>query len=203
MTLSLAFVALLGCGPSAPPPSGPTPEDPARAAEADAIARAGSASTALLGSLRDRLTSVMAAEGPVAAAAVCADEAQVRTAEIAAGEGARLGRASLRLRNPRNAPPPWVQAWLTARGERSAEGVTGVSEVVVEVDGRRVARHLAPIAVGAPCLACHGPKEGLAPEVSALLAEHYPEDRGVGYAVGDLRGAVWAEVPVAAATGGR
>lgn len=198
---SVLLVTLLACGPSTPPPPpGPTPEELARAADADALARAEAASKALVGQLKERLTIVLGAEGPVAAAAVCADEAQVRTAEVAAGQGARLGRSSLRLRNPQNVGPDWVQSWLTAQGERAAEGVAGIHEVV-EADGRRVARHLAPIPVAAPCVACHGPVETLAPEIVALLGQRYPEDRAVGYGAGDLRGAVWAEVPVASTAG--
>jgi hypothetical protein len=47
------------------------------------------------------------------------------------------------------------------------------------------------------CLACHGSQIG--PEVAAVLAEHYPRDRATGFAVGDLRGLLWVEVPAATA----
>jgi hypothetical protein len=49
----------------------------------------------------------------------------------------------------------------------------------------------------ATTLACHGPEEALQPEVRAALDQRYPEDRATGYAAGDLRGAFWAEVPLA------
>jgi len=32
--------------------------------------------------------------------------------------------------------------------------------------------------------------------VKAELAQRYPHDRALGYAAGDLRGALWAEAPV-------
>ena len=44
------------------------------------------------------------------------------------------------------------------------------------------------------CLACHGAPEQIPAEVAAILAERYPDDQATGYAVGDLRGALWAEV---------
>ncbi len=56
--------------------------------------------------------------------------------------------------------------------------------------------HAAPIPVEGPCLTCHGARESLAPELRQALARRYPEDAAVGYAVGDLRGLVWAEVDV-------
>ena len=57
-----------------------------------------------------------------------------------------------------------------------------------------VARVLRPLAIEAPCLLCHGRREALAPGVEALLAERYPGDAATGYSLGDLRGALHAEV---------
>ena len=39
-------------------------------------------------------------------------------------------------------------------------------------------------------LACHGPADKLTPEVSAKLRALYPEDKGVGYNIGQIRGAM-------------
>jgi len=43
------------------------------------------------------------------------------------------------------------------------------------------------------CLTCHGPTESIPEDVRAALRERYPDDKATGYAVGDLRGALWAE----------
>jgi hypothetical protein len=51
-------------------------------------------------------------------------------------------------------------------------------------------RLLRPIVMGEPCLACHGPVEGINPRVLELIRAAYPEDLAVGYQAGDLRGAV-------------
>jgi hypothetical protein len=173
--------------PAAPAEAPPPAAEPATA-ESDAVARANGAATELGRTLRERLLAAMAEGGPARAAEVCSTEAQAITASIAERTGVRVGRGSLRMRGA-SPPPAWVGAWLTAQGERPAAGVEGFARV--EEGHARVVR---PIAVEAPCVTCHG--ETLAPEIAAILDARYPGDRARGYAVGDLRGALWAEADV-------
>jgi hypothetical protein len=163
--------------------------------DASALEAAERAATLLASTLRVRLVAEMQRGGPPAAVKVCAEEAGKISEDVARQSGVRIGRSSLRLRNPQNAPSPWVQAWLTSQGERAAAGVAGFSRVEDSPAGR-VARVLRPIAIEAPCLACHGPASAIAAPVGTLLKERYPQDRAIGYAAGDLRGALWAEVRV-------
>ena len=200
LALSLSLV-VLGCGepaaPSAPTPSAPTASDeplqPEARSSSDeaALASANAAADSLASTLRARLMQAMLEDGPAGAMRVCSVEAQTIATDVAAERGAAVGRSSLRLRNPADAPPPWVREWLEASGERPAAGVAGLARVE---DGH--ARVLRPIAIEHTCLVCHGPAETLAPEITALLRERYPDDRATGYALGDLRGALWAEVAV-------
>ena len=53
------------------------------------------------------------------------------------------------------------------------------------------------IATEPGCLACHGAQ--VAPAVRTAIAAHYPDDAATGFAVGDLRGGLWVEVPTTAA----
>lgn len=182
---------LAACGgEESPPAPSATPTPVAREAvptpDEVALAAANAAADELGRTLRSRLLEAMAEGGPARAAEVCATEAASITAGVATRHDATVGRGSLRMRGD-SPPPAWVQAWLDARGERPAEGVTGFARIE---DGR--ARVLRPIAVEAPCLACHGTSP--APEVAALLVQRYPGDRATGYAAGDLRGALYAEV---------
>jgi hypothetical protein len=193
----LLFVFLVACTGTLLPDPEPADEPPAVDVSAQALQRAESTVATLGASLKKSMTEAMQADGPVGAAAFCSTEAQPLTAGTLPA-GVQAGRASLKTRNPDNTGPDWVQAWLATQGERKAEGVTGVSRVDTLPDGRVVARVLKPIPVEPPCLVCHGPAESLPPEVSTLLASRYPEDKATGYAVGDLRGAIWAEVPVGA-----
>ena len=154
--------------------------------------------------LKGRLGAAMAAGGPVAAVTACNTQAPGVGDEVLERTGVRVGRSSLRLRNPRNAEAPdWVRSWLTEQGERPAEGVTGI-EGIEDLEGGKVARVLIPIAMEPQCLTCHGAKEGLAPDVAARIAELYPEDQATGYETGALRGALWAEyaLPAPAPAGG-
>ncbi len=167
---------------------------PASEAEQQAVAQARAAAQHLGQTLRGRLMAAMA-EGPEAAVRVCADEAQALTAQAAAERGARVGRTSSRLRNPANQGPEWPRAWLAHQGERPAAQVTP-STGIAEGDPA-AARFVAPIAIEGPCLLCHGPAEGIPQDVQAILRERYPGDRATGYRVGDLRGALWAEVEIA------
>ena len=184
-------MALSACtGPEA---EAPTPDPHALEKGVAAQAAAAAAAAELGSTLKGRLMGAMKAEGPAGAVAMCAGNASALTVEVGRTHRAKLGRSSLRLRNPDNAGPSWVQEWLVAQGERSAEGVQGLSEIV-DAEGARSARLLKPLAVEAPCLVCHGPTP--VPEVAAVLAERYPKDRATGYAVGELRGALWVEVEI-------
>jgi hypothetical protein len=176
------------------PPAAPS-ATAATAPGAEALARAEAAAKKLGGALRTRLTDAMNQGGPINAVRVCAEEAKGMTANVQKETGVSVGRASLRLRNAESAPPSWVGDWLTAQGERKAEGVTGMSAVVDTPKGK-MARVIKPIAIEAACLSCHGDPASIANEVRGVLKEKYPSDRATGYAIGDLRGALWAEAPV-------
>lgn len=106
--------------------------------------------------------------------------------------GVAVGRTSGRLRNPRNEPPVWARAHIAATdGRKAAETIPVAFDL-----GDRVGL-LRPIEVRRRCLGCHAPPERIAEGTRAWLARAYPEDRALGYALGDLRGFWWAEAPVA------
>jgi hypothetical protein len=173
---------------------GPAPvgREPRTEAERAAVASARDAAQHLGRTLKTRLMAAMA-EGPGPAIRVCADEARELTARAAEERGARVGRSSTKLRNPENAGPEWVTTWLEAHGERPAQGVEPMSGIGGDPP---VARFVGPIGLEGPCLMCHGDAEGIPEEVRSVLRERYPEDEATGYSAGDLRGAIWAEVPL-------
>lgn len=183
------LILLCACSTQEPALDAPaTPEPPVvqdAAAEARAIAEANDSLNELGKSLKGRMVEVLREGGPTAAVGVCSTEAQALTAAISAESGGQAGRASTKLRNPDNAGPAWVREWL----EQADSDTPGVSEII---DGQACV--LKPILIEPGCLACHG--SHIDDEVAALLAERYPEDAATGYGVGDLRGAMWAEVPV-------
>ncbi|GEM_PF-227062 len=182
--------------PHEAPSSEPEPESAAPSASQEALRRAEATAQELAGTLKTNLVAAMSEQGPEAAARYCSVGAQGLTAGIADARGVSVGRSSLRLRNPTNAGPAWVEAWLAQQGERAADGVETVGRVDTLPDGSQVARVIKPLAIGGPCVVCHGPAESLAPGVRAVLLDRYPGDAATGYSIGDLRGALWAEAAV-------
>lgn len=174
---------------------GPTPVDPD-------LDRAKAAAQAFSGRLRGRLQAAMQAGGPTAAVEVCHAEAPAIADAVMAEHGVRLGRVALpgRNRNPGQAADGWQRATLEAfqqavrAGAPAAEQVSVVRQGLPEGVALRLMRG---IATEPGCLACHGTQ--VAPAVRAAIAAHYPEDAATGFAVGDLRGGLWVEVPATAA----
>lgn len=126
-------------------------------------------------------------DGPVAAISACQIEAP-KLAEQGSVAGVKVGRASGKLRNPANAPKPWMRATLEVY-ETDPER----REPAVVVIDKDTVGYVEPIFLQPLCVTCHGAT--LAPELEAKLGELYPEDQATGYAAGDFRGVFWAELP--------
>ncbi|MCP5200501.1 MAG: DUF3365 domain-containing protein [Gammaproteobacteria bacterium] len=162
--------------------------DGAAAEGPEAAARA--AGAAALAPFKQRLMATLGAAlaaGAPAAVERCRLEAPAIPAAVAA-PGIRVGRASNRLRNPDNVAPPWAAPLLAAYLDGSAEP----QPLVVAIDDAHWG-YVEPILVKPMCLACHGVALGKA--VAEAVRTRYPADRATGYAVGDLRGVFWAELP--------
>jgi hypothetical protein len=159
------------------------------APDLDAARERGAAAVAPLVQRMQQALVAALAQGPAAAIDACRIEAPKIAAEISAS-GVRVGRTSHKLRNPANAPAPWMQPLLEAY---LADPADRAPRAVDLGDGR--IGYVEPIAVQPLCLACHG--ETLAPDVAARIDALYPADRARGFREGDLRGLVWAELPPA------
>jgi hypothetical protein len=161
------------------------------AVDSAALAAARGAADALGQGLMTALLGQLETGGPMAALSFCADSAQSLTAQYQA-EGLDVHRTSLKVRNPRNAPDSVEVRVLDRLAELHAAGTLPPEYVELRrlATGGRELRYFRPIQVAAGCLRCHGAVEGLAPEITQVLAERYPEDAAVGYAEGDLRGVI-------------
>jgi hypothetical protein len=148
--------------------------------------------------LKGELVAALEAGGPTQAIGVCNERAPVLANEAAAGSGWAVGRTSLKLRNPDNAPDAWETAVLRNFEARRAAGEDAQKiefSAVVEQQGKRTFRYMKAIPTAEkPCLACHG-KE-LAPQVAEKIAALYPNDQATGYAAGELRGAFTLAKPL-------
>lgn len=135
----------------------------------------------LLSALREGLN-----EGAEGAIDIC----RVRAPEIAAErstDGVMMGRTSHRLRNPGNAPEPWMRPFLDEYIERKDDRTFRAVRL-----GDGSVGYVEPIYVQPMCLACHG--ADIAPTVAERLDAAYPDDGGRGFAAGEFRGLFWVRL---------
>jgi hypothetical protein len=156
----------------------------------------GAAARQLRESLVKRLTAAIDSGGTASAIDVCALEAGQLTDSIgdALGSGIAMKRTSTRVRNPRNAPDSLEQAAL-AYFQSVADSAGELPASWVQNAGADGHRYYEPLRVVQLCVQCHGPVDSIAPDVRAVIAERYPEDRATGYAPGDFRGLIRVSVP--------
>jgi len=144
----------------------------------------------LAGALQSELKSAIQDGGPVSAIVVCNAKAMLITQQVSDEQGLHISRVSLKNRNPANRPNEWQTAVLEDFERQKAEGKDVGSldwSDTVAVEGGREFRFMKAIPTGDVCLLCHGAQ--LAPGVSEVLAELYPADKAIGFAMGDIRGA--------------
>jgi len=139
------------------------------------------------------LQEEIAKSGPDGAIDVCRDKAPQLAREASEKTGWQIRRVSLKNRNPKAVPDAWEQAVLQDFDRRAAAGENPATlekgEVVVD-GGSKVYRYMKALPVQPLCLNCHGAADNIRPATKAKLAERYPHDKGTGYAVGQIRGAM-------------
>jgi hypothetical protein len=162
-----------------------------------ALTEARVAAKELAAQLKELLMEELAREGFDGAIAVCAKVAQEKTAEYRETFKNDIRRVSLRRRNPANEPDAYERAVLESFDRLPVEARTRAEHwEVVSEDGRESLRYLKPLVANSMCLTCHGDSTIIPRDVGTALAEHYPDDRGTGFAVGDVRGAITIRIPL-------
>ena len=150
------------------------------------------------GTLKGELVAAIKQGGPPNAITVCSNKAQTIALDLSLEKGWDIGRTSLKLRNPINAPDAWEKRVLMDFESRKAKGESpkGMDHAeIVAVGGKKAFRYMMAIPTAAkPCLACHG--ETVKPAVEAALKKKYPLDKARGYKAGDIRGAFTISFPV-------
>jgi hypothetical protein len=194
-TLMVVLVLLLSCACSPAPPAGDSDQQPVAPAWQELAPEAMSetqqalkerclaAQQALGGQLKTALIAAIDEGGPVAAIAVCHEQAPIIAKAVAEREGVRIGRTSFKLRNQVNQPPEWAVDLITQQH--------GETVWLSGPDGRIAG--LLPIRLQPECEICHGMPSAMAEEILAHIAESYPDDQALGFKAGDLRGWFWVE----------
>ncbi len=144
--------------------------------------------------LKGELVKGMKAGGPVAATSVCNAIAPVIADKHSKNSGWEVGRTSLKVRHPDNAPDDWETMVLNRFEELRANGEAPDALVYTEVteeNGEQYFRFMKGIVMPPlekmPCLKCHG--DNIDAKVAAQLDELYPKDQARGYTAGQVRGA--------------
>ena len=165
----------------------------ALAAEEPWMADARAVATAVPPRLLQVLTDAIAKSSAADAVTVCQDTAPKMAKAASEQSGWQVRRVSLRNRNPKAVPDAWERETLEDFDRRAAAGEAPASlerTTVQTVDGKPLQRYMRALPTQGLCLSCHGPADQLAPGVAERLKALYPDDRAVGYSLGQIRGAM-------------
>jgi hypothetical protein len=147
------------------------------------------------------MQTAVQAQGPVAAIAVCKEKAPQLLQEMRAQTGWDIRRVSLKTRNEATGTPDvWEARQLAEFNIRVANGAKAeqleVGEIVTDTNGKRSYRYMKALPVAEVCQTCHGAADTLSGDLKAALARDYPHDLAVGYATGQVRGALTVKRPL-------
>ena len=145
------------------------------------------------------LTEEIAQGGPASAVLACSDKAPKMARAASEQSGWNIRRVSLKNRNPKAVPDAWERATLEDFDRRAAAGENPANlEAFTVVDNgtNKGARFMKALPVQQVCLSCHGPADKLDPDVVAQLRALYPDDKGVGYSLKQIRGAMTIRKPL-------
>ncbi len=149
------------------------------------------------GNLKKALQQAMKEGGPAKAIAVCNEKALQIADKISLERGWRIGRTSLKYRNPANAPDAWERSVLLQFAKRRAAGENPADmefSEVMEKNGRQEFRYMKAIPTAAICLKCHG--SHITPAIEKEIHKLYPDDLATGFKLKDIRGAFTITEPI-------
>jgi len=147
--------------------------------------------------LKGELQAGMKEGGPVNAISVCNLSAPAIANTYSVRNGWDVGRTSLKLRNPDNAPDAWERKVLESFDGRKRAGEDPMKmehHEIVRNNGISEFRYMKAIPTAPLCLACHG--EQLDSITRTRIEKLYPRDQALGYKQGDIRGAFTITQPL-------
>lgn len=170
----------------------------AMADETKMLDEARSVASAVPPKLLQVLSAEIAQSGPASAVGVCNEKAPQMAKTASQQSGWAIRRVSLLNRNPKAVPDAWERAALEEFDRRAAAGespATLEKSALVEEGGRKEFRYMKALPVQQLCLSCHGSTEAIPADVATKLHALYPDDKAVGYSVGQIRGAMMIRKP--------
>ena len=137
--------------------------------------------------------------GPEQALDAC-NQLSPKMAALATEEtGWAIRRVSMKNRNPKAVPDEWEKGVLAEFEQRLSAGEPpmAMDKGMIVADGdKKFYRYMRPLMTQKLCMECHGPADGISPNVKARLNELYPDDRATGFTEGKMRGALTIKKPL-------
>lgn len=191
MRASVGVVLMAGLLSAAALSTWPADAQKANTEMAQRVQKAREAVQAVSERLRNELGAAVRASGAADSIGLCQTISPDLATNASDEFGFEVGRTALRLRNPENAPDEWEQGVLTSFQSKLSAGTEPGKlehyEVVTTTEGDKLFRYMKPIFMTELCMSCHG--TDVKPEVKAELSRYYPEDKALGFKLGELRGA--------------
>ena len=172
---------------------------PGFAADDPLLAEARGVASAIPPKLLTVLQEEIQKGGAEGAIGVCREKAPAMAKAASEQTGWAIRRVSLKNRNPKAVPDAWEEAVLKDFDKRVATGEKPTSlekGEVVTLDGKKVYRYMKALPTQDLCLQCHGTPDRISPAVQAKLKDLYPNDKAVGYAPAEIRGATTLKKPI-------
>jgi len=151
----------------------------------------------LLKSLKAELMKALA-KGPYEAIETCNEKALkiTKRVEQEVNHGIKIKRTSFKYRNTLNKPDEYEKDALKELERMFKEGKNPKYLIQkVKEDGKTYYRYYKPLKVQSMCLMCHGDPKHMDKQLLSKIKQLYPEDKAIGYKVGDFRGVIRVSIP--------
>ncbi len=146
--------------------------------------------------LKGEVVKNMKAHGAISTAYFCYKNAGKLTKKVNSTypKGISVKRISLRNRDKNNYPSSKDEIAMLKKLTIQAKAGKKLPKMIVEKISNNHYRVYKPIFIGKKCLVCHGDIKHRNKEAYKIIKEKYPNDKAIGYKVGDFRGAFVANI---------
>ncbi|MEA1980970.1 MAG: DUF3365 domain-containing protein [candidate division Zixibacteria bacterium] len=141
----------------------------------------------MMDELKGQLMKAMTEDGAVNAINVCQTEAPIIAGKYS-NEFITIKRVSDKNRNPENKADSSQLEILTKFAATPPPDMLTEQTWTKDSDTSKVFNYYKAIKTNQLCLKCHGALEQLEPDLKDTLTKLYPDDKAIGYEVGQLRG---------------
>jgi len=187
LAISAILLAISACNSPNSKAKTPSAEEPNETQ--DALERGNEIAFEAQGALMSQVSSALQQGGTQYAIGYCNLKASGIADSIGALHNAQIGRIATRNRNPNNYLKNATDSAAYQSFEQAMAAGTTPEPVLKEVDGERYFYKPIVLKMEA-CLKCHGtPGKKVQKETLEALAKTYPNDKALGFEIGDLRGA--------------